>query len=182
LPSIRPHRPWSDRRRPAEAAGRTVKIAIVAIGRLKKGPEREIADRLIARAEAAGRANSLSFTVREFPESRAGDEKTRRNQEAEALISAIPEKAVLVALDEHGETLDSRGFAGRLEKWRDSGVPAVCFAIGGADGHGDAIRKRSNLQIAFGSMTWPHQLARLMLAEQLYRAITILSGHPYHRD
>jgi 23S rRNA (pseudouridine1915-N3)-methyltransferase len=94
----------------------------------------------------------------------------------------VPEKAVLVALDEHGKAVDSRAFAEFLRKWRDGGTPEVVFAIGGADGHGAAILGRSDLELAFGAMTWPHQFARLMLAEQLYRAVTILTGHPYHRD
>lgn len=159
-----------------------MKVTIAAIGRLKMGPEREIAERLMSRAEAAGRKLSLSFAVREYPESRAGSDRTRKEQEAEAIIAALPDKAILVALDEHGQSIDSRAFADRLEKWRDGGVSEVTFAIGGADGHGKAILERSDLRLAFGAMTWPHQFVRLMLAEQLYRAVTILSGHPYHRD
>ena len=159
-----------------------MKITIAAIGRLKAGPEREIAERLLSRAEAAGRKIGVSFTTREFPESRAGSDKARKGQEAAALIAAVPERAVLVALDEHGQTIDSRAFADRLRKWRDGGIQEVVFAIGGAEGHGPAILGRSDLKLALGAMTWPHQFVRLMLAEQLYRAVTILSGHPYHRD
>jgi 23S rRNA (pseudouridine1915-N3)-methyltransferase len=85
-------------------------------------------------------------------------------------------------LDEHGQTLDSRAFAEKLRKWRDQGAEELVFAIGGTDGHGKAVLDRTELTLAFGPMTWPHQLARLMLWEQLYRAVTILSGHPYHRD
>jgi 23S rRNA (pseudouridine1915-N3)-methyltransferase len=159
-----------------------MKITIAAIGRLKAGPEREIAERLLSRATNAGKKVGLSFTTREFPESRAGSSKARKEQEATAISAALPSKAILVALDEHGQAIDSRTFAKHLEKWRDNGVSDVAFAIGGADGHGPSILERSDLKIAFGAMTWPHQLTRLMLAEQLYRAITILSGHPYHRD
>lgn len=159
-----------------------MKITIAAIGRLKAGPEREIAERLLSRAKTAGKKIGLSFAIREFPESRASSGNARKDQEAVALAAALPKKAILVALDEHGEAIDSRAFASQLEKWRDSGVSDVAFTIGGADGHGADILERSNLRIAFGAMTWPHQLTRLMLAEQLYRAITILSGHPYHRD
>ena len=85
-------------------------------------------------------------------------------------------------LDEHGQALDSRAFAERLGKCRDQGSEEIVFAIGGADGHGKAVLDRADLKLAFGAMTWPHQLVRLMLWEQLYRAVTILSGHPYHRD
>lgn len=159
-----------------------MKVTIAAVGRLKAGPEREIAARLAARAEAAGRKAGLTFTLREFPESRAGLPERRKTEEAGALLGAIPERAVLVALDEHGKAIDSRAFSERLGRWRDGGVSEVVFAIGGADGLGPAILERSELRLAFGAMTWPHQFVRLMLAEQLYRAVTILSGHPYHRD
>jgi 23S rRNA (pseudouridine1915-N3)-methyltransferase len=159
-----------------------VKITIAAIGRLKAGPEREIAERMLARAEASGRKIGVTFATREFAESRAGSSQTRRDQEAAALLSVVPEKAVLIALDENGETITSRAFATRLGKWRDGGASELVFALGGADGHGVELLDKCSLRLAFGAMTWPHQLARLMLAEQLYRAVTILSGHPYHRD
>jgi 23S rRNA (pseudouridine1915-N3)-methyltransferase len=158
-----------------------MKITIAAVGRLKAGAEREIAERLMSRASAAGRQIGLSFAAREFAESRAGSPERRKTEEADALLAAVPEKAVLVALDERGKAMDSRAFAERLRKWRDAGASEVVFAIGGADGHGASILERSDLHIAFGAMTWPHQFVRLMLAEQLYRAVTILSGHPYHR-
>jgi 23S rRNA (pseudouridine1915-N3)-methyltransferase len=159
-----------------------MKITIAAVGRLKAGPEREISERLLTRAQASGRKISISIATREFPESRAGSSRTRSEQEAAALLAAVPEKAVLVALDEGGQSIASRAFAERLAKWRDSGVSELVFAIGGADGHGAEVLDRSALRLAFGAMTWSHQLVRLMLAEQLYRAVTILTGHPYHRD
>lgn len=158
-----------------------MRITIAAVGRLKQGPERELAERLLSRATAAGRKTGLSFAVREIAESRAGSDRARREQEASALLAIAPEKAVLVALDESGMTIDSRAFAGKLARWRDDGVADVVFAIGGADGHGPSLLARSDFKLAFGTMTWPHQLVRLMLAEQLYRSITILLGHPYHR-
>lgn len=159
-----------------------MKITIAAIGKLKAGPEREIADRLLSRAKGSGKKIGLSFSVKELAESRSGSSKSRKEQEAAGLCAALPKNAVLIALDERGVTVDSRTFAGHLEKWRDSGVAEIAFAIGGADGHGKAVLEQSDMQIAFGAMTWPHQFARLMLFEQLYRAVTILSGHPYHRD
>ena len=159
-----------------------MKITIAAVGRQKAGPERELAERYVERASAAGRKLGLGVAVREFPESRAGDAPTRKSQESTALLDALPERGILVALDEGGRALDSRAFAERIAKWRDDGVEALVLAIGGADGHGDKLIARADLRLAFGPMTWPHQLVRLMLAEQLYRAVTILAGHPYHRD
>ncbi len=159
-----------------------MKIKIAAIGRLKAGPERDIAERLKSRADAAGRKIGLSFDSREFTESRGSSSTVRKDQEAAELAGVLSPKSVLVALDEHGRVLDSRAFAERLGKWRDAGKEEIVFAIGGADGHGQAILDRAELTLAFGAMTWPHQMVRLMLWEQLYRAVTILSGHPYHRD
>ena len=157
-------------------------ITIAAIGKLKVGPERELFERYMTRATSVGRKLALTFTIRESTESRAASAAIRKNQESAAIVSALPAGAVLVALDETGRSIDSRAFADRLAAWRDGGAPGVTFAIGGADGHSQALTDKAALRLAFGAMTWPHQLVRLMLAEQLYRAVTILSGHPYHRD
>ncbi len=159
-----------------------MRITIAAVGRLKAGAERDLLERYLDRINKAGRSLSLSVSVREIPESRAAGAAQRKDQEAAALLAAAPPSAVIVALDERGESDDSRSFAGRLAKWRDSGTADLTFALGGADGLGDRLLRQATLRLAFGRMTWPHQLARLMLAEQLYRAMTILSGHPYHRD
>jgi 23S rRNA (pseudouridine1915-N3)-methyltransferase len=149
---------------------------------MKAGPERELAERYVDRVNKAGRPLGLSLTVREFPESRAGSATQRKDQEAAALLAALPAGAVLVALDETGKNLDSRAFAQQIARWRDGGATDLVFAIGGADGFGPAVLKAATASLAFGAMTWPHQMVRLMLAEQAYRAVTILSGHPYHRD
>jgi 23S rRNA (pseudouridine1915-N3)-methyltransferase len=159
-----------------------MKIKVAAIGRLKAGPERDIADRLKGRADAAGRKIGLSFESREFAESRGGSTTVRKDEEAASLVGTLSPRSLLIALDERGQPLDSRAFAERLGKWRDQGAEEIVLAIGGADGHGKALLDRAELKLAFGAMTWPHQLVRLMLWEQLYRAVTILSGHPYHRD
>jgi 23S rRNA (pseudouridine1915-N3)-methyltransferase len=159
-----------------------MRVTVAAIGRLKAGPERALAERYVERANASGRKLGLVVAVREFPESRAGDAATRKVQEADALLSAVPPKAVLVMLDETGSSQTSHAFADQLARWRDAGSGDVVFAIGGADGHGEALRTRAGHRLAFGAMTWPHQIVRCLLAEQLYRAVTILSGHPYHRD
>jgi len=157
-------------------------ITLAAVGRLKAGPERELYDRYAGRIAAAGKSLGLGFALRELPESRATSATARKEQEAAALLAVLPEGAVIVALDESGKTVDSRAFAERIGRWRDDGTASVAFVIGGADGHGPALLERASLRLAFGAMTWPHQLVRIMAAEQLYRAITIISGHPYHRD
>ena len=157
-------------------------ITIAAIGKIKAGPERALFERYIERTTGAGRSLALTLATREFVESRYAAVTARKDQEAEALLGAAPAGHVLIALDESGKSLDSRAFADKIAKWRDNGTPGLVFAIGGADGHGPALIQKSTFRLAFGPMTWPHQLARIMLAEQIYRAVTILSGHPYHRD
>ena len=102
-------------------------------------------------------------------------------EESIAIANVIPERAVTVLLDERGENVSSASFAGQLQGWRQTAGPAVVFVIGGADGLAPGLREKANLAIAFGAATWPHQLVRVMLLEQLYRAVTMLSGHPYHR-
>lgn len=103
-------------------------------------------------------------------------------REAEAILARVPAGATVFACDERGAVMGSRAFAGRIEKLRDRGVPRLCLVIGGADGLDESVRARADQLIGFGAWTWPHALARVMAAEQLYRAVTILSGGPYHRD
>ena len=159
-----------------------MRLVVIAIGRLKQGPERELAERYQKQFDDIGR--KLGFrgveTV-EIPESRARDAATRIAEEAAAISAATPEKSVLVTLDERGENIDSAAFARHLERWRDQSVPCTIFVIGGADGLSPDLRRNGKLAIAFGAATWPHQMVRIMLLEQLYRAATILAGHPYHR-
>jgi 23S rRNA (pseudouridine1915-N3)-methyltransferase len=159
-----------------------MRLIVAAIGRLKAGPERELAERYRDRVAKAGRAVGLrDIEVVEIRESRVDDVSRRVLEESIALANIIPERAVIVALDERGETLDSGAITGVLRSWRDAGRPATMFCIGGADGLGAEIKQRADLTLAFGAATWPHQLVRIMLLEQLYRAVTILAGHPYHR-
>lgn len=158
-----------------------MKITIAAVGRLKAGPERALFDRYVERAERAGRSLGFTFERREFPESNARQADARKDGEAEALMAGLSTGALVVALDERGRSLDSETFAARLSAWRDAGTRDVAFLIGGADGLAGSALDRADLKLGFGAMTWPHQIARIMLAEQLYRAVTILSGHPYHR-
>jgi 23S rRNA (pseudouridine1915-N3)-methyltransferase len=159
-----------------------MRIMVVAVGRLKQGPERELAERFRKRAADAGRGVGLnSFDIVEIKESRAGDTARRMLEESIAIANVIPERAVTVIMDERGESLSSGAFAGRLQGWRTQDKPAVVFIIGAADGLAPSLREKASLAIAFGAATWPHQLVRIMLLEQLYRAVTILAGHPYHR-
>ncbi len=135
-------------------------------------------------AEYAGRLTGPPLgplTVREIDLRRPLPPAGQCRHEAELLLAAAPSGAVVVALDERGEDLDSAGLAARLQTWIDRGTQDAAFLIGGAEGHGEAVRARADLVLAFGRMTWPHLLCRVMLAEQLYRARTILTGHPYHR-
>jgi 23S rRNA (pseudouridine1915-N3)-methyltransferase len=159
-----------------------MRIVIAAVGRLKQGPERELAERYRKRAADAGRSVGLAaFDVIEIRESRADNAGRRMLEESIAIANVIPDRAVTVILDERGESVSSASFAGHLQAWRAQDRPAAVFMIGGADGLAPSLRERANLAIAFGTATWPHQLMRIMLLEQLYRAVTILSGHPYHR-
>jgi len=159
-----------------------MRIMVAAVGRLKQGPERDLAERYCKRAAEVGRAVGLTaIDIVEIRESRADSAERRMLEESIAIANVIPDRAVTVILDERGESVSSASFAGHLQAWRSQDRPAVVFMIGGADGLAPSLRERANLAIAFGSATWPHQLVRIMLLEQLYRAVTILTGHPYHR-
>jgi 23S rRNA (pseudouridine1915-N3)-methyltransferase len=159
-----------------------MRILVAAVGRLKAGPERELAERYRKRAADAGRSLGLQgFDVVEIRESRADNVERRMIEESIAIATIIPERAVTIMLDERGESVSSASFAGHLQAWRGQNRPEAVFIIGGADGLAPKLRKDATLAISFGTATWPHQFVRIMLLEQLYRAVTILSGHPYHR-
>jgi 23S rRNA (pseudouridine1915-N3)-methyltransferase len=159
-----------------------MRLAVIAIGRLKQGPERELAERYRERFDDIGRKLGFrGLEVHEIAESRARDAPSRIAEEAAAISALIPDKSALVALDERGKSLDSAGFAGQLGRWRDESVPHTIFIIGGADGLLPDLRRKAKLCLSFGAATWPHQIVRVMLLEQIYRAATILAGHPYHR-
>lgn len=159
-----------------------MRIVVIAIGRLKQGPERELAERYRERFDDIGRKLGFrSLEIHEIPESRARDAAGRMADEAAAISALIPDKSSIIALDERGETIDSATFARHLGRWRDESVPTAVFLIGGPDGLSPELRRKVKLSVAFGKATWPHQMVRVMLLEQVYRAATILSGHPYHR-
>lgn len=159
-----------------------MRILLTAVGRLKAGPERDLSARYIARAGRAARGVGLTgVDVREVEESRARRPSDRKAEEAKATRAVVPAGARLVLLDENGRSLTSAAFAREIGESRNSGLPALVVAIGGPDGHDRGLFAEAALTLSFGSMTWPHQLVRIMAAEQIYRAITILSGYPYHR-
>jgi 23S rRNA (pseudouridine1915-N3)-methyltransferase len=149
---------------------------------MKAGPERELAERYLERLARSGPAVGLEFSgVVEIPEGNAQTANERRREEGQKLQNHVQSGSALLLLDERGKNLTSEDFAGRIGLLRDSGRKSLVVAIGGADGHDASLRDQAELVLSFGALTWPHQLVRVMLAEQLYRAATILSGHPYHR-
>lgn len=159
-----------------------MRISLFAVGRLKTGPEKELVARYLDRLAKTGPATGLEFArVAEVNESRASNAETRKREEAAQLEKALPEGAILVLLDERGKALDSEAFAQQIGGWRDQGKRDLMIAIGGADGLDPALHARADAVLNLGRMTWPHQIVRILIAEQLYRAVTILSGHPYHR-
>lgn len=151
-----------------------MRLWLAAVGRAKPGPELDLYTQYVRRL-------SPPLTLKEVEEKRPLPVPERKAREAELLLAAIPAGAVVVGLDERGKSPGSEEFARRLGQWRDTGTADLAFVIGGADGHGDAVRERASVLLSFGAMTWPHMLVRAMLAEQLWRAQAILSGHPYHR-
>ncbi len=160
-----------------------MKIHIIAIGRMKAGPEQELLSRYIGRLANMGRARGLTDVIlREFAESPGKTAAERKRKEAQNLIAALPEGAMMVVLDESGGSLASGKFAAEMGRWADQGTAHLAFVLGGPDGLDRQIVDKAQRVLSLGPMTWPHQLARILLAEQLYRAMAIMSGHPYHRS
>ncbi|WP_135448254.1 23S rRNA (pseudouridine(1915)-N(3))-methyltransferase RlmH [Tabrizicola caldifontis] len=155
-----------------------MKLHLCAVGRLRTRPERSLVDDYVERLERTGRPLGLGPVAEHEVEDRRGGGMAA---EATLLARAIPDGAALCVLDERGKLLSSPEFAQALASWRDGGRQDVAFVIGGADGVDPALRTRADLVISFGRMVWPHMLVRVMLAEQLYRAATIMAGLPYHR-
>ncbi|MBX3509512.1 MAG: 23S rRNA (pseudouridine(1915)-N(3))-methyltransferase RlmH [Parvibaculum sp.] len=159
-----------------------MRVHICAAGRLRPGPEKLLIDDYLSRLDATGRAIGISAgPVSEIEERRKLDAPQLMAREAELLLAAA-KGATIVALDERGKNETSEVFARRLGEWRDNAVPDLAFVIGGANGLAPAVREKASHIMSFGAMTWPHMLVRVLLAEQLYRAVTILAGHPYHRS
>jgi 23S rRNA (pseudouridine1915-N3)-methyltransferase len=154
-----------------------VRVLIAAAGSWRHAPER-------ASFEEYLRRTPWKITLQECTPKPTGNTEKDKLAEAEKLLASAERFGAerRIALDEHGKMLTSKAFAAQLGAWRDQGAGSVVFFIGGHHGLAEEVRKRCDLTLAFGAMTWPHLLARLMLAEQLYRASAILSGHPYHRE
>ncbi|MCE8544218.1 23S rRNA (pseudouridine(1915)-N(3))-methyltransferase RlmH [Ruegeria pomeroyi] len=155
-----------------------MRVSILAVGRLRAGPEKSLIDDYLTRFDRTGRALGLG-------PARVIEVEDKKNAgmgaEAALLRKAMPSGAVLCTLDERGKQLSSPDFADRLANWRDTGRQDLALVIGGADGIDPGLRAEADFSISFGAMVWPHMLVRVMLAEQLYRAATILAGSPYHR-
>ena len=159
-----------------------MRLALIGVGRLKAGPERELCGRYCERIAATARgAGFTGFDLIETPESKARRPADRKIEEAAAIRALLAPGAMVAARDERGRNISSEVFAARLAQERDSRRAAFVLVVGGPDGLDPDFTAAGALTLAFGAMTWPHQFARFMAAEQLYRAVTILTGHPYHR-
>jgi 23S rRNA (pseudouridine1915-N3)-methyltransferase len=156
-------------------------VHILAVGRMKAGPERELFERYWKRLGLL--AKQLGFgapNLTELRESQLGSADQRKAAEAVELLDKLPDGAATIALDERGKAITTPDFSHKLDAFKDNGK-SIVLIIGGPDGLDASIRKRADLVVSFGAMTMPHQLVRVLAAEQLYRAMTVLSGHPYHR-
>ena len=159
-----------------------MRLRVIAVGRLRSTAEQLIAEDYFKRAARLGRQlGVMEVSLREVPESRAADARRRQAEEAGHLLAAIPPKAHIIALDRQGKELDSEAFASLLRRMADAGIADLVLVIGGPDGLGHDVLERAQIKLSFGRMTWPHRLVRAMLAEQIYRSVTILLNHPYHR-
>lgn len=153
-----------------------MQIIISAIGRLKKKtPEDELIQDYLKKTKWA-------VSIKEFEEKRNLTKDQLKEAESQLLLSSVPKGGKIIALDEKGKTPSSREFAELIGKWEDEGVSTISFLIGGANGHADDLKDVADYKLSFGRMTLPHMLARVVLVEQIYRAKTILDGHPYHKD
>ncbi|MCB1429885.1 MAG: 23S rRNA (pseudouridine(1915)-N(3))-methyltransferase RlmH [Nitratireductor sp.] len=160
-----------------------MRLVICAVGRMKAGPESELLARYVDRAAKTGRQLGVSgIDIREFAESRERNMEARCIAESGALLKSLSASARIIAMDETGRDETSLGLAGIVQDALDNGTGELAFMIGGPDGHGAELLSRANAVLRMGKMTWPHQLARVMLAEQIYRALSIRTGHPYHRE
>ena len=159
-----------------------MRLAIAAIGKLKNGPEKLLAEDYAARIPLLGKkAGITALKINDWSESQRPDAAQRMGEEHAQLWSAVPQGAYVIALDERGKAETSKAFATKLGKLAEQAQADVVFLLGGPDGHAPETRARANELLAFGPMTWPHRLARIMLLEQIYRSVTILVNHPYHR-
>ncbi|MGE0630744.1 MAG: 23S rRNA (pseudouridine(1915)-N(3))-methyltransferase RlmH [Hyphomicrobiaceae bacterium] len=160
-----------------------MRLLIAAVGKLKDGPERELFKRYQDRVNGSGKAVGLApLDVHEIAEGRAGGREARLADEGQRLAACLRQGDFGILLDERGRIFNSRTFADLLAEVRDRGMDRTVLMIGGPDGHGSAAREVADRTFSLGAITLPHGLVRVVLAEQIYRATTILAGHPYHRD
>lgn len=160
-----------------------MRLTVAAIGRLKKGPEQDLVKRYSDRIIKSGKAIGITqFQVLEIPESRASDSTTRKREEADTLLAKLADASVIIALDERGKSQSSRSFAADLIIDIEGPSAHIAFVIGGPDGLTETLRDQATRALSFGKLTMPHQIVRILLLEQIYRAITIQTNHPYHRD
>lgn len=154
-----------------------MRIKILCVGKMKSGPEREMVDEYVRRAGPLGR----KFGVRDIEEVEVA---SGNGQEAEGkrVVEKLPSDARIILLDECGKSYRSEDFAKLINRSADNAVGELVFVVGGADGHGAGVIDRADQKLALGPQTWPHRLARVMLAEQIYRGLSILAGTPYHKD
>jgi 23S rRNA (pseudouridine1915-N3)-methyltransferase len=159
-----------------------MRLSVIAVGSMRGCPEGALVEDFIHRAMQMGRNMGFpAVEVEEVPVSRARDVKSRMAEEADKLTARVPPGAHIVLLDARGKGMTSEDFAEMLGALRDAGTKNLCFVVGGPDGLAPLPGKKPGRSLAFGPQTWPHLLVRAMLAEQIYRAMTILAGHPYHR-
>jgi len=151
-------------------------ISIIAVGRIQRGPEQELLDTYLKRLP--WKSQVIEIDIKKS----SANASERKAREAEKLLAAIPTGAAIIALDENGKALKSRAFAGKIEDLQATGYSNIAFLIGGADGLDASLLAKADLKLAFGTLTWPHMMVRAMLGEQIYRAWSIMTGHPYHRD
>jgi 23S rRNA (pseudouridine1915-N3)-methyltransferase len=160
-----------------------MRLQVLAIGRLKAGSEKTLSLDYQTRLEGLGRkAGITKLTVTDFAESQSQTASQRQDEEAKILAAALSPKAFTLGLDERGKSMTSEAFSKLLQRHLDQGTQDLAFLIGGPDGHSAATRKSAGQLISLGEMTWPHRLVRVMLLEQIYRAVTIMVNHPYHRS
>lgn len=153
-----------------------MQLSIIAIGRMQRGPEQQLMDEYLKRLPWKSTVTEIDI------KKQAANADERKGREAERLLAAIPDGAAVIVLDERGRALSSRDFAGKIDEWQVAGYNNIAVIIGGADGLHESLYARADLKLAFGTLTWPHMLVRVLIAEQIYRAWSINAGHPYHRD
>jgi 23S rRNA (pseudouridine1915-N3)-methyltransferase len=159
-----------------------MRVILACVGRAVKAPEQEMCEAFLKKARSMGRSLGFSDIALQVVEtSRAATRPARQTEEAERLTRQIPPGAHRMLLDETGKAQASDDFARRLAKLRDGGTRDLVFLIGGPDGFLPEFREKAEERLAFGPQTWPHLMVRMMLAEQIFRGLAILAGHPYHR-